>query len=134
MVPWLLVFPSPRAAAKQAWFPRHRRRSPIRWNAVHRICWASSRILFALTTMVRVGHVLPDYMVTVRHLSIVKPLRFARILHFGVSEPIGDGCRQPGSPGWMNADAEGNRHFAFSDGLFMIPPCELRIQGQPIWL
>src|SRR6266853_3062751 len=94
MVPWLLVFPRHVRAAKQAVVSSPAGvGSPIRWNALFNrnllgIClgfFCFDYYWYVLVTW------LPDYLVTVRHLSIVQAGLYGSLVFFtfGVSEPIG---------------------------------------------
>src|SRR6202047_4841254 len=97
MGPWLLVFPRHVRAAKQAVVSSPAGvGSPIRWNTLFNrnllgIClgfFCFDYYWYVLVTW------LPDYLVTVRRLSIVQAGFYASLVFFtfGVAEPIG---------GWM---------------------------------
>src|SRR6202049_3130554 len=94
MVPWLWVFPRRMQAANPAVVSSApSMTSPIRWNALLNrnllgIClgfFCFDYYWYVLVTW------LPDYLVTVRHLSIVQAGFYASLAFFtfGVAEPIG---------------------------------------------
>ena len=94
MVPWFLVFPRRMEAANKAVVSRPSRLpSPIRWSTfLNRnllgIClgfFCFDYYWYVLVTW------LPDYLVTIRHLSIVQAGFYASLAFFtfGVAEPIG---------------------------------------------
>ena len=94
IIPWLWVFPRRMQPVKNAVAsPPSATRSPLRWNALLNrnllgIClgfFCFDYYWYVLVTW------LPDYLVTVRHLSIVQAGFYASLAFFtfGVSEPIG---------------------------------------------
>jgi MFS transporter, ACS family, D-galactonate transporter len=94
IIPWLWVFPGRMQPAKKAVASRPSAMpSPIRWNTLLNrnllgIClgfFCFDYYWYVLVTW------LPDYLVTVRHLSIVQAGFYASLTFFtfGVSEPIG---------------------------------------------
>jgi len=94
IIPWLWVFPRRMQPVKKAVAsPPSATRFPLRWNALLNrnllgIClgfFCFDYYWYVLVTW------LPDYLVTVRHLSIVQAGFYASVAFFtfGVSEPIG---------------------------------------------
>jgi MFS transporter, ACS family, D-galactonate transporter len=94
IIPWLWVFPRRMQPGKKAVAsPPSATRFPLRWNALLNrnllgIClgfFCFDYYWYVLVTW------LPDYLVTVRHLSIVQAGFYASVAFFtfGVSEPIG---------------------------------------------
>jgi ACS family D-galactonate transporter-like MFS transporter len=94
IIPWLWVFPRRMQPVKKAVaFPPSAMRAPLRWSALLNrnllgIClgfFCFDYYWYVLVTW------LPDYLVTVRHLSIVQAGFYASVAFFtfGVSEPIG---------------------------------------------
>jgi len=94
IIPWLWVFPRRMQPVKKAVAsPPSATRAPLRWNALLNrnllgIClgfFCFDYYWYVLVTW------LPDYLVTVRHLSIVQAGFYASVAFFtfGVSEPIG---------------------------------------------
>jgi len=141
MVPWLLVFPRHVRAAKQAAvFPPTSVGSPIRLNALFNrnllgIClgfFCFDYYWYVLVTW------LPDYLVTVRHLSIVQAGLYGSLVFFtfGVSEPIGGWIadsliRRGWDETWTR---KGIVTLAFFMGLFLIAAMRASDTGTAIWL
>jgi MFS family permease len=128
MVPWFWVFPHRMQAVNEAVvFPPSRMSSPIRWSTfLHRnllgIClgfFCFDYYWYVLVTW------LPDYLVTVRHLSIVQAGFYPSLafLAFGVAEPIGGGIADNLiRRGWDETRTrKGIVTGAFFMGLLLIP-------------
>jgi ACS family D-galactonate transporter-like MFS transporter len=141
MVPWLLVFPRHVRAAKQAVVSSPTGvGSPIRWNTLFNrnllgIClgfFCFDYYWYVLVTW------LPDYLVTVRHLSIVQAGLYGSLVFFtfGVSEPIGGWIADSLiRRGWDETRTrKGIVTFAFLMGLFMIPAMGASNTRTAIWL
>jgi MFS transporter, ACS family, D-galactonate transporter len=141
MVPWLLVFPRHVRAAKQAVASSPTSvGSPIRLHALFNrnllgIClgfFCFDYYWYVLVTW------LPDYLVTVRHLSIVQAGLYGSLVFFtfGVSEPIGGWIadsliRRGWDETWTR---KGIVTLAFFMGLFLIAAMRASVTGTAIWL
>jgi MFS transporter, ACS family, D-galactonate transporter len=148
IVPWLCVFPRRmetfnRAAVPSPEISPPRIAAPLRWNTLTSlfnrnllgIClgfFCFDYYWYVLVTW------LPDYLVTVRHLSIVQTGLYGSLVFFtfGISEPIG---------GWI-ADSlirwgwdetrtrKGIVTVAFLMGLFLVASMRTEHTGTAIWL
>jgi MFS family permease len=141
MVPWLWVFPRRMQVANPAVVsPASSPTSPVRWNALLNrnllgIClgfFCFDYYWYVLVTW------LPDYLVTVRHLSIVQTGFYGSLVFFtfGVSEPIGGWIADSLiRRGWDETRTrKGIVTFAFLMGLFMIPAMGASNTRTAIWL
>ena len=141
LVPWLWVFPRRLQPVNPALAsPTSGRPSPIRWNALLNrnlvgIClgfFCFDYYWYVLVTW------LPDYLVTVRHLSIVQAGFYASLIFFtfGVSEPIGGWVAdQLVRQGWDETwTRKGIVTLAFVMGLFLIAAMRASDTGTAIWL
>ena len=141
MVPWLWVFPRRMGTSNQAVVsPARETSSPIRWNALLSrnllgIClgfFCFDYYWYVLVTW------LPDYLVTVRHLSIVKTGFYGSLVFFtfGVSEPIGGWIADSLiRRGWDETRTrKGIVTIAFLMGLFLIAAMRASNTGTAIWL
>jgi MFS transporter, ACS family, D-galactonate transporter len=141
MVPWLLVFPRRVPAADRAVVsPASSPAAPIRWNALLNrnllgIClgfFCFDYYWYVLVTW------LPDYLVTVRHLSIVQTGLYGSLVFFtfGVSEPIGGWIADSLiRRGWNETRTrKGIVTVAFFMGLFLIAAMRAANTGTAIWL
>jgi ACS family D-galactonate transporter-like MFS transporter len=141
MVPWLWVFPRRMQAANPAVVsPAPSMTSPIRWNALLNrnllgIClgfFCFDYYWYVLVTW------LPDYLVTVRHLSIVQTGFYGSLVFFtfGVSEPIGGWIADRLiRRGWDETRTrKGIVTVAFFMGLFLIAAMRASNTGTAIWL
>jgi ACS family D-galactonate transporter-like MFS transporter len=139
IVPWLWIFPR-RLEGAQATAPAPAVRAPFRWAAfLNRnllgIClgfFCFDYYWYVLVTW------LPDYLVTIRHLSIVQAGFYGSIIFFtfGVSEPIG---------GWIadllirrgwdeTRTRKGIVTFAFVMGSFLIFAMRAQDTAAALWL
>ena len=141
MVPWLWVFPRQvRAASPSHVSPALALASPIRWRALLNrnllgIClgfFCFDYYWYVLVTW------LPDYLVTVRHLSIVQTGLYGSLVFFtfGVSEPIGGWIADTLiRRGWDETRTrKGIVTVAFFMGLFLIAAMRASNTGAAIWL
>src|ERR1700676_1845466 len=141
MVPWLLVFPHHVRAANQAVVSSPTSVGPpIRWNALFNrnllgIClgfFCFDYYWYVLVTW------LPDYLVTVRHLSIVQAGFYASLAFFmfGIAEPIGGWIADRLiRRGWDETRTrKGIVTVAFFMGLFLIAAMRASNTGTAIWL
>ena len=140
IVPWLLALPSPRAGCEAGRGFSPARASPIRWQALLNrnllgIClgfFCFDYYWYVLVTW------LPDYLVTVRHLSIVQTGLYGSLVFFtfGVSEPIGGWIADTLiRRGWDETRTrKGIVTVAFLMGLFMIAAMRASNTGTAIWL
>jgi len=141
MVPWLWVFPRRMQVANPAVVsPAYSTTSPIRWNALLNrnllgIClgfFCFDYYWYVLVTW------LPDYLVTVRHLSIVQTGFYGSLVFFtfGVSEPIGGWIADSLiRRGWDETRTrKGVVTVAFFMGLFLIAAMRASNTGTAIWL
>jgi MFS family permease len=140
MVPWLWVFPRRMQVANPAVVsPASSTTSPNRWNALLNrnllgIClgfFCFDYYWYVLVTW------LPDYLVTVRHLSIVQTGFYGSLVFFtfGVSEPIGGWIADSLiRRGWDETRTrKGIVTVAFM-GLFLIAAMRASNTGTAIWL
>jgi MFS family permease len=141
MVPWLWVFPRRMQVANPAVVsPASSPTSPVRWNALLNrnllgIClgfFCFDYYWYVLVTW------LPDYLVTVRHLSIVQTGFYGSLVFFtfGVSEPIGGWIADSLiRRGWDETRTrKGVVTVAFFMGLFLIAAMRASNTGTAIWL
>jgi ACS family D-galactonate transporter-like MFS transporter len=141
IAPWLLVFPRQIRAADDAVPSRApATASPIRWNAMLNrnllgIClgfFCFDYYWYVLVTW------LPDYLVTVRHLSIVQTGLYGSLVFFtfGVSEPIGGWIADSLiRRGWNETRTrKGIVTFAFFMGLFLIAAMRTGDTETAIWM
>jgi MFS transporter, ACS family, D-galactonate transporter len=139
MVPWLWVFPRQVRAASPA-LVSSSSASPSRWQALLNrnllgIClgfFCFDYYWYVLVTW------LPDYLVTVRHLSIVQTGLYGSLVFFtfGVSEPIGGWIADTLiRRGWDETlTRKGIVTVAFFMGLFLIAAMRASNTGTAIWL
>ncbi len=139
MVPWLLLFPRHVRAARPALLSAAPA-SPIRWQALLNrnllgIClgfFCFDYYWYVLVTW------LPDYLVTVRHLSLVRTGLYGSLVFFtfGVSEPIGGWIADTLiRRGWDETlTRKGIVTVAFFMGLFLIAAMRASNTGTAIWL
>ena len=139
MVPWLLLFPRHVRAARPA-LVSAAPASPIRWQALLNrnllgIClgfFCFDYYWYVLVTW------LPDYLVTVRHLSLVRTGLYGSLVFFtfGVSEPIGGWIADTlVRRGWDETlTRKGIVTVAFFMGLFLIAAMRASNTGTAIWL
>ena len=139
LVPWLLLFPRHVRAASPAPVSTAPA-SSIRWQALLNrnllgIClgfFCFDYYWYVLVTW------LPDYLVTVRHLSIVRTGLYGSIVFFtfGVSEPIGGWIADTLiRRGWDETlTRKGIVTVAFFMGLFLIAAMRVSNTGTAIWL
>jgi ACS family D-galactonate transporter-like MFS transporter len=141
IVPWLWVFPRRLQAVNHAVVaPTATVSAPIRWNALLNrnllgIClgfFCFDYYWYVLVTW------LPDYLVTIRHLSIVQAGFYGSLVFFtfGVSEPIGGWLADSlVRRGWDETRTrKGIVTFAFFMGLFLIAAMRASDTGMAIWL
>ncbi len=141
IVPWLLVFPRQVRAVNQAVVrPTPGMSSPIRWGALLNrnllgIClgfFCFDYYWYVLVTW------LPDYFVTVRHLSIVQAGFYGSLVFFtfGVAEPIGGWIADSLiRRGWDETRTrKGIVTVAFCMGLFLIGAMRAADTATAIWL
>jgi MFS transporter, ACS family, D-galactonate transporter len=141
IVPWLWVFPRRMAAANQATVSHESvTPSPTRWAAfLNRnllgIClgfFCFDYYWYVLVTW------LPDYLVTVRHLTIVQAGLYGSLVFFtfGISEPIGGWIADTLiRRGWDETRTrKGIVTIAFVTGLFMITAMRATETRTAIWL
>ncbi len=138
IIPWLLTFPR-QVAANQEVSPAPARSPAIRWSALLNrnllgIClgfFCFDYYWYVLVTW------LPDYLVTVRHLSIVQAGFYGSLVFFtfGVSEPIGGWIADSLiRRGWDETRTrKGIVTVAFVMGLFLIPAMRASYTGTAIW-
>jgi MFS transporter, ACS family, D-galactonate transporter len=146
LIPWLLIFPSRRrlksgtaaaqaAGSSQAWF-----NGGSRWNAVTKrnlagIClgfFCFDYYWYVLVTW------LPDYLVTIRHLSIVRGGLYSSLAFctFGITEPLGGWIADYLiGRGWDETRTrKGIVTFAFLTGLFLIAAIRVGSTGLAVGL
>ena len=141
IVPWLWVFPRRMAAANQTRVsPVSATSSPIRWASfLNRnllgIClgfFCFDYYWYVLVTW------LPDYLVTVRHLTIVQAGLYGSLVFFtfGISEPLGGWIADTLiRRGWDETRTrKGIVTIAFLTGLFMITAMRATETRTAIWL
>jgi MFS transporter, ACS family, D-galactonate transporter len=141
IVPWLWVFPRRMVAANQTQVsPVSATSSPIRWAAfLNRnllgIClgfFCFDYYWYVLVTW------LPDYLVTVRHLTIVQAGLYGSLVFFtfGISEPLGGWIADTLiRRGWDETRTrKGIVTIAFLTGLFMITAMRATETRTAIWL
>ena len=141
IVPWLWVFPRRLQAVNEKPTPAEMKASsPIRWNALLNrdllgIClgfFCFDYYWYVLVTW------LPDYLVTVRHLTIVQAGFYGSLVFFtfGVSEPIGGWIADSLiRRGWNETlTRKGIVTIAFVMGLFLIAAMRTPHTGTAIWL
>jgi MFS transporter, ACS family, D-galactonate transporter len=141
IVPWLWVFPRRIAATSQSSLSAVAvASSPIRWGAfLNRnllgIClgfFCFDYYWYVLVTW------LPDYLVTVRHLTIVQAGLYGSLVFFtfGISEPIGGWIADTLiRRGWDETRTrKGIVSVAFFMGLFLIAAMRASHTGTAIWL
>ena len=141
MVPWLCVFPRRMQPPKLAVVsPAPAASIPIRWSALLNrnllgIClgfFCFDYYWYILVTW------LPDYLVTIRHLSIVQAGFYGSLVFFtfGVSEPIGGWIADRLiRRGWDETRTrKGIVTVAFFMGLFLIAAVHASNTGTAIWL
>ncbi|MGH9544581.1 MAG: MFS transporter [Terriglobales bacterium] len=141
IVPWLWFFPRQVRAVKSAVAPPTPGiSSPIRWSALFNrnllgIClgfFCFDYYWYVLVTW------LPDYFVTVRHLSIVQAGFYGSLVFFtfGVAEPIGGWIADSLiRRGWDETRTrKGIVTIAFFMGLFLIGAMRASDTGTAIWL
>jgi MFS transporter, ACS family, D-galactonate transporter len=138
IIPWLLTFPR-QVPANQEVSPAPAKSPAIRWSALLNrnllgIClgfFCFDYYWYVLVTW------LPDYLVTVRHLSIVQAGFYGSIVFFtfGVSEPIGGWIADSlVRQGWDETRTrKGIVTVAFVMGLFLIPAMRASHTGTAIW-
>ena len=140
IVPWLLIFPRHLQAAKQTpALAAVKASSPIRWKALLNrdllgIClgfFCFDYYWYVLVTW------LPDYLVTVRHLTIVQAGIYGSLVFFvfGISEPIGGWIADTLiRRGWDETRTrKGIVTIAFVMGLFLIAAMRASHAGTAIW-
>ena len=141
IVPWLWVFPRRLRSGEQAVVsPASAASTPIRWSALLNrnllgIClgfFCFDYYWYILVTW------LPDYLVTIRHLSIVQAGFYGSLVFFtfGVSEPIGGWIADSLiRRGWDETRTrKGIVTVAFFMGLFLIASVHASNTGTAIWL
>src|SRR6478752_7725114 len=141
IVPWLLVFPNRLRAVNNAPVASLVQKSaPFRWSALLNrnllgIClgfFCFDYYWYVLVTW------LPDYLVTVRHLSIVQTGLYGSLVFFtfGVSEPIGGWIADSLiRRGWNETRTrKGIVTVAFFMGIFLIAAMRASQTGTAIWL
>jgi ACS family D-galactonate transporter-like MFS transporter len=141
MVPWLLVFPRKLGAATRAVVsPTPSVKAPFRWRVflnrnLFGIClgfFCFDYYWYVLITW------LPDYLVTVRHLTIVQTGLYGSLVFFtfGICEPIGGWIADSLiRRGWNETRTrKGIVTFAFFAGLFMVAAMRASHTGVAIWL
>jgi MFS transporter, ACS family, D-galactonate transporter len=140
MVPWLWVFPRQVQPSNQEVSPAPAVSPPIRWNALLNrdllgIClgfFCFDYYWYVLVTW------LPDYLMTVRHLSIVQTGIYGSLVFFtfGISEPIGGWIADNLTRrGWDETRTrKGIVTVAFVMGLFLIAAMRASHAGTAIWL
>lgn len=134
LLPWLLLFPRRLAPAAAVSSPQARPAAPAAWSRISLnrnllgIClgfFCFDYYWYVLITW------LPDYLVTVRHISIVRAGLYASLifLTFGVSEPAGGWIADRLiRAGWSETRTrKGVVAFAFMTGLLLIPA--VRVSG-----
>ncbi len=146
IIPWLLIFPRrvPAARSQPANNIEKRQtpgmRLPVRWSAfINRnllgICLGFFCFDYYWYVMVTW---LPDYLVTVRHLTIVQAGLYAALIFFtfGVAEPIGGWIADTLiGRGWDETlTRKGIVTAAFCMGLFLIPAVRVSETGTAIRL
>jgi ACS family D-galactonate transporter-like MFS transporter len=140
LVPWLWTFPRHVQTAKPAEVNLGPRTSSVRWDALLNrnllgIClgfFCFDYYWYVLVTW------LPDYLVTVRHMTIVQAGFYGSIVFFtfGISEPIGGWVADRLiSRGWDETRTrKGIVTIAFFMGLFLIAAMRASDTGTAIWL
>lgn len=140
IVPWLLVFPRHVRPANRAVASSPAGAPPFRWSTLLNrnllgIClgfFCFDYYWYVLVTW------LPDYLVTVRHLTIVQAGLYGSLVFFtfGVSEPIGGWIADSLiRRGWDETQTrKGIVTIAFLMGLFLIAALRASQTGTAIWL
>jgi MFS transporter, ACS family, D-galactonate transporter len=140
LVPWLLVFPRQLGAATRAVVSPPGIKPPFRWRVflnrnLFGIClgfFCFDYYWYVLITW------LPDYLVTVRHLTIVQTGFYGSLVFFtfGICEPIGGWIADSLiRRGWNETRTrKGIVTFAFFAGLFMVAAMRASHTGLVIWL